>query len=351
MIFETDHAPGRTVQIDGNSLLYFGGTSYLGMGTDKRFIELYKSKLAQYGAFYGASRQGNVRMRIYDKAERFLTEWCGAEDAVLCSSGYLAGQLCISPFTSPGYRILVSPYCHAAARPQNAHHFESFSSLGQYLGEILNSGKMAPIPVIISDAVNSNGEGVDILDSLKKLPLERCILVIDDSHAIGITGENGSGSFRKLAKLKTRELLVCCSLGKALGIGAGVILGRKDRISTYRQAPIYAGASPPSPSAIATFLDAQDIYRTAREVLDDHMQIFYSTLYGNSFITAMESLPYAGITSTPLIKFLQTNAILVSSFKYSADPTGTPGRIVLSAAHQKNDLKQLINVIKQFNNT
>lgn len=343
-----DHSPGRELSINGRTYLYFGGTSYLGISTNRDFLNIYREELDKYSPSYGASREGNIKLAIYRKTEEYLMQWLGIPDALLLSSGYLAGQLCVQHFSSPKYRIFISPICHSALLPQNARPFTSFQQMKASLSELLNAGKHSPQPVIFTDSLNFSADDVDIISELKQIPLQECVLVVDDSHGIGVFGKDGKESFDSFTSLNAKEVLFTTSMGKALGIGAGAISGDVERLRALRGSPLYAGASPPSPTALATFLRASNIYAASRQKLFRFIERVKTALASSPYLRFAGVHPSIGCVSPELIDHLEDKGILISNFKYSGDRNSLPGRIVLSAGHNEEDIEMLIASIKQF---
>ena len=63
---------GRTIHMDDQSYLFFGGTAYLGLLDNKDYIELFKEGIDRYGLNNGTSRTNNVQLGIYAEAEKFM---------------------------------------------------------------------------------------------------------------------------------------------------------------------------------------------------------------------------------------------------------------------------------------
>mgnify|MGYP001817891796 CR=1 FL=1 len=80
----------------------------------------------------------------------------------------------------------------------------------------------------------------------------KCILVADDSHGLGVCGSRGRGSWEALQKFNFKKLLLCSSLGKALGITAGMVAGPARILDELRKTPFFEGASPAPPAGVAT---------------------------------------------------------------------------------------------------
>ncbi len=177
---------------------------------------------------YGASRRSNVSLDIYQKAEEHLANWVGSEACLTMSSGYLAAQLVIQYLLGKGHALFAAPNAHTAMLMNGVTKTRNFEELGLALRkEISNDG---PVPVLLFDTIDFSTKQYPHFEALKKLPLDKIMLVGDDSHGIGVVGEQGKGCYGLLKKLNPAQLLLCCSLGKGLGIQAGAVFGNNELI-------------------------------------------------------------------------------------------------------------------------
>ena len=109
--------PHRTIVIQDQEYLFFGGTGYLGMHARSKFGDLVKKGLDLYGSNYGASRLG-FELPVILAAEEKLTSWIGAPSGVLVSSGTLAGRL-ILEVLGDEYMYHYTPNSHVAINPSH----------------------------------------------------------------------------------------------------------------------------------------------------------------------------------------------------------------------------------------
>lgn len=347
MRYEIDHFPGRELSVDGEPYLYFGGTSYLGLQTDAKFQALLISNIKTYGTNYGASRKSNIRLKVYAEAETYLAGMVGSEACLSLSSGYLAGQLVGQQFNSDDYKCFYAPNTHCALSVSNAKCYESYTALHAAVTNNLREKKLTS-PVVFLDAVDFSGVNYPDFEGLKTLPLQDIILVIDDSHGIGVVGNKGSGVYREIATLKPKELIVCCSLGKGFGIQAGAILGTTKRIEAFSETAFFGGASPAAPAALATLLQASSIYKNKRIKLRENIHLFHNETENISFFTWMKGHPVYSFSKTELSSFLTKNKVLISNFSYPNEDVSAMSRLVLSAAHHKKDVRLLSKHINRF---
>jgi 7-keto-8-aminopelargonate synthetase-like enzyme len=278
MDYYIDTFPGREIIINQKTYLYFGGTSYLGLQTDSAYKDLFIKNVKKYGTNYGASRKSNIRLSIYEEAESYLANWTGSEACLTLSSGYLAGQLVSGYFNTDQYKPFYAPNSHPAlfgsgGGRAGAGSYTTYTSLEAALRKHLDKN-VGIVPVVFLDSIDISGANYPDFKGIHSLPLKDIIIVADDSHGIGVVGKRGAGVFSILKDLEPAELIVCYSLGKALGIQGGAVLGTSKRIEDLKMTDFFGGASPVAPAYLATLIQGEDIIRRKRELLMEYMDLF-----------------------------------------------------------------------------
>jgi 7-keto-8-aminopelargonate synthetase-like enzyme len=185
------------------------------------------------------------------------------------------------------------------------------------------------------------------LDWNFKHPVKASLLV-DDSHGLGFTGTEGSGVFKTIDKTRFEEILMVASLGKALGINGGVIAGSRARIEKIKKLSSFAGASGMNPAALAAFLQADNLYANQRQKLIDNISYFdrKANLLRKHFIFD-KNYPVVYSQHPDIAAFLQSRNIVIAHFDYP-NPGQTLNRIVLTAAHNSEDLDTLAIALQEF---
>jgi len=329
--------PGRIISLNGKTKLYFGGTSYLGMATLPEFQELYAGYLTKWGTAYGSSRNANIKLDVYDSAEQKLAKWVGTEAALTVSSGTIAGFMALQSFET-SHDFFHFPGTHPAILHPNSkeinwsevnypHHEGKKKIL--LIGESYPSKKVKPLDWNIKNPLNTS-------------------LLIDDSHGLGFTGIDGSGVSKSIDKTRFEEVLLVASLGKALGINGGVIAGSRSRIEKIKKLPSFAGASGMNPAALETFLQADKLYARQREKLYENISYFNrkAKLPSKHFIFD-KNYPVVYSQHPDIAAFLQSINIVIAHFEYP-NPGQTLNRIVLTAAHNSEDLDTLAIALHKF---
>ena len=344
MAIDLNTFPGREILINNVPYLYFGGTAYLGLQTLPQFQQLYIENVKRYGTNYGASRMSNVRLSLFDEAEAYLANLVGSESCITLSSGYLAGQFMLRFLQEKKHKFFYAPNSHSAIQAQKHKNYVTYASLSFALNSHLTANESI-IPVVFLDSIDFSGGNYPDFNGLKTLPLHKCIVVIDDSHGIGIVGKTGEGVFKSIENLNPKELYVCCSLGKGFGIQAGAIFGRKIAIDKMKETPFFGGASPAAPAALATLLNATTIYQSRRKLLRANITNFLDSLDKPEKFHNMPEHGAFTFKNPKLVSLLKKHNIIITDFNYPNERANTMSRIIISAHHTTHDINKLNTVI------
>lgn len=315
-------------------VLSFTGTAYLGLDRHPRLLALVREGLELYGLHYGGSRRAPQAPAIYDEAEAALARWTGAPAALLLSSGTLAAQLAVRFLADRASLLTLGPAHPALGWPGS------------------RAVDAATAAALLRDPHTSYALLVERLDPIRVREPDWSILatpdtardkmlVIDDSHAIGIWGSEGSGSWSELRHRWPGEMLITASLGKAFSIPAGIILGEADRIAALRAAAFFGGASPPSPAYIYAWLRALPLAIEQRERLLDNIDWWQAHLPAGHGLHSLPRYPVTYSDDAGLARRLARGGIAISHFPYPGPDDAPVSRIVLSARHSVADLQNL----------
>lgn len=344
----TEYLPGRTLLTAGKEYLYFSGTSYLGMARNADFQACLREGLARYGTNYSSSRLSNVQLEIFEEAEKYFAVFAGAGAALTMSSGFLAGQLVVRSLSQHA-SFIYAPRTHPALWRQPTDFFNTdFDQWTSRLPDILARQPPGPVIMLLNSLDALLGKKYN-LNWLANLPANRNItLVIDDSHGFGITGRQGAGIFTELSLPPAVRLIVVTSLGKALGIPAGLILSDTDTITTLKQTSVFGGGSPAVPAYLYAILKAAPIYQKAREQLSANIQYFTAKLAQPGFFQTFGNYPVFYTPHNNLYPYLLDHHILISSFPYPTPDSEWVTRVVLNSLHTTEDLDSLVFHINAF---
>lgn len=347
--FIIDKTPTRYfINKENQKYIFFGGTSYLGLSTNKEFQQLYKIGIEKYGLNIGTSRTNNVRLSLYNEAEAILAERFGYESSILVSSGYLASQLALQTLTNKVSQVLTAPNTHPAniINHNSLNRLQSRKEWEQSSLEYILSSKSETF-MIISNTLDNLFPEMYSFDWLKEIPEHKnIILLLDDSHGLGIIHENKSSISTSVNKQPNIHTIIVASLAKGLGTDAGLVLGDKNTLDLLRNHPIYLGASPPSPAGIYTIINGEKVYQAERNKLIINIQSLASEL--NSDFRYITDFPIFTYSKTSLYPYLASQGIVISSFPYPRTSDPTLERIVISSLHSRDDIKALVDTVSLF---
>ncbi len=335
----------RTIPVGNESYTYFSGTDYLGMSQHPDFIELYIEGIRKWGINNGTSRNNNVQLKVYQEAESFAAAAFHAPDSIICSSGFLAGQMTVRCFQHAG-EVIFAPGAHPALWLQDQPHTAAttFQEWLQQTIEYINQSSQQQF-IVIANAVDIFIPARHSFADFKQVsPHKNILLIVDDSHGIGFTGLHGAGIYQELPQQSNIQLLVVASMAKGLGIRAGIIMGNTALLSEIRQKGMYIGASPATPASIYAFTKAASIYAQQLDILLQNIRYFIGHM--KSKFNYSEELPIFVADDPSLYQQLLAQKIVISSFPYPGINDPLYNRIILSAAHSKEDIDLLLAALR-----
>lgn len=340
-----NHKINRTIFVEGKEYLFFSGTSYLGISASSEFSAYLKEGIDIYGTSHGLSRINNVRLRVFEEFEIYFAHHAEAQKAAVYSSGFLAGHAVISLLERKADAVFVAPNTHPAVLSAS---LQNQISKTQYWKEACKTfanhaeGKQI---LLIANAVDALKPEIEDFSWIKELPKKnKYTLLLDDSHAFGAVGEDVFGTYKMWKDLPV-DLVISGSLGKGLGIPAGIVLGSHEFIQELTEQSIYRGASPPPPAYLWAFLQSQEVYKKQQEKLKDNIQFFKKLSQNLNLETTQEDFPVFRFDDSIMMQKLQDHQIIISSFPYPSPNDPPVHRIVISAWHEKEDLLALIKVL------
>ncbi|MFD1603050.1 aminotransferase class I/II-fold pyridoxal phosphate-dependent enzyme [Flavobacterium artemisiae] len=334
--------PDRIIEINQEQYLYFGGTAYLGLPTNAAFRNLVIQNILKWGTTYGSSRTANIQLTAYDAGEKFLASHIGSESTVTVSSGMLAGKLVVEKLKKQTDCFYHLNEIHSAIQIKN--------SVPVFINEKLNhhllDSKSEKITILTDGVPSFQTKPVD-LSFLEEISIHKEItLVVDESHSLGIIGENGSGIYASIDFPVKRKILVS-SLGKAFGLTGGVIASDSEFITEVKELETFTSAAGMNPAFVQTLSGAFEIYKIQHQKLLDNLSYINSILKPNDNIKFDKNYPLIYLLSKELVEALKNENIIIASFKYTkeAEPLN---RIVVTANHTKEDLDKLVGVLNNY---
>lgn len=352
--FDIDHLPNRTVTHNDQEYLFFSGTAYLGLPQNPAFQQLMLEAIRRYGTVFGSSRNGNLRLGIYEQAEARLASVVSAglaqaPSALTLSSGMMAGQVIMNWLRRQGVTFIYAPNAHPAIwhEPAVALPSVSFNDWAAQLPDQVHATPPGPIAILTNslDAVRSEYYSFDWIDHL---PSDHPItLIVDDSHGLGVLNK-GRGIWPQLFDKPNVNLLVTASLAKAMGLPGGVILGSPDTIQAIRQTAFFGACSPMAPASLDAYLRADTLYSESYDRLCQNIALAEELLLPTGLFHHAEGYPVFFTQQDTLYPYLLDHQTLIYSFAYPTATDRANTRIVISAFHTAEDIETLARQVQDF---
>ena len=344
-----------------NSGLDFSSNDYLSLsqhsGIRKSLIQSLKKNLPLSA---GASRLVRGHTPWHEETETLFQQQVDRKSSVLFfSSGYLANLGLISTicknavlFSDQLNHASLIDGCRLSRSPCHIYAHKNMNELEALLKKEKQKKK-----VIITESLFSMDGDFAPLEELSQLALKyQSLLIVDEAHATGIYGSNGSGLCSLLKKKEHIIRIHPC--GKALSASGAFVLGppllKKYLINKCR-AFIYTTA--PSPILLFHIQCVLNTLRkepNRRKLLRKKSSFFRNLVKGFADIGDSESSIVPIITGSAawaisLEKALQKKGYDIRAIRY---PTVLKGkerlRICIHYKHTYKQLEQLAHCLKRF---
>ena len=255
------------IRFGGKEYIDLSSNDYLGLSGHPKMIDAAKDAAETYGTSSSASRLLSGDLEISHELEEQTAKFKGKEKALIFNSGYQANVGIISALYGAGDVIFSDKLNHASIvdglmlsgakffrfQHNDTAHLESL--LAQERPKFKNA-------LIITETIFSMDGDRPNLKSLVALKDKfHCKLMVDEAHATGIFGENGSGIVEE-ENLTDKIDLIMGTFGKALG-SFGAYLAASGQTIEYMinkcRSFMYSTALPPA--TIACNLTAIELIR------------------------------------------------------------------------------------------
>ena len=355
---------GVNIRIGEKNYIDFSSNDYLGLSNHPRLKEASRTALEQFGAGCSASRLLSGDLEIFHCLEEKVAAFKGKEAGLVFNSGYQANLGIISALWQSGDAIFSDRLNHASIidgiRLSGAKLFRFQHNDLNHLEMLLkNQRQEFKQAAIISETIFSmDGDSSPLLEMVKLKEKYNCTLMVDEAHATGIFGPEGSGLVEEY-NLTDRVELVMGTFSKALG-SFGAYLACSDKIKQYLinkcRSFIYSTALPPA--VIAANLASLDLVADEpqrRKTLLKQAAYFRHRLnsLGLTIRGSYQIVPWIVGKSLQAVKFSQK----LKEFGYWVLPVRPPTvpenearlRFSLTYNHQREILDKLIDALASLN--
>jgi len=353
-----DSAQGSHIISAGKSLLNFCANNYLGLADDPRIKSAAADLIAERGFGVASVRFICGTQDIHKKLEDAVSKFLGTDDTILFSSCFDANGGVFEALFGEDDAIISDELNHASIidgiRLSKASRYRYKNRDMSDLRRALAESAGARTRVIVTDGVFSMDGYLAPLREICDLAEEfDAVVMVDDSHAVGLLGEGGSGT-PELLGVSSRVDLYTGTFGKALGGAAGgYVSGRGKIVELLRQkarpylfsnslAPVIAAGS------IEAIRIASDVVEgpALRSKLHSNAKLFRYLMAAEGFDLLPGDHPIIPVMfgdaklATEIARNLFDLGIYVTAFSFPVVPKDRARiRVQLSASHSENDIR------------
>ncbi len=354
---------GSRMIINGREVDYYCGTSYYALHGHPQVIAAASDAMLQFGIAPATS----LVMAPYQEVEELAKSFFDAESITYMASGYL-GMMVLTQALQDDYDIIfidnLSHYSILDAVATLGKKIVRFShltpdDLEKKLAEHVHPGQ---VPLVITDGV------FPVTGAIAPLPeyaqalvrYDRSLLCVDDSHAVGVIGERGQGTFEYHGVISEVKHYFSGTLSKAFGGFGGIVVGDRslnEEIKKNVRVPL--GASrPPIPAAAASAMGIRllrdhpqmrhNLWRNVKQVRDG--------LRNLGFEIADTPIPIVNVKGSFSVDLehvqeeLYRKDIVVAHIPprgYSDAPDVESLRIAVFSTHREEQIDRLLEAIKE----
>ena len=353
----------RTI-FNGREMDYFGGTSYLGLQSHPAVIQAAQEAVQRYGLFTATSRGGYGEHPVYDKLEKEACAYFGTEKVLYFASGYLGISILCQATSTRFEHIFIDSSAHfslwdaalATNLPITSFHHIRPQSLAELLHSELRKRER---PLILSDGVFPvSGEIAPLPEYLELVKPLNGLVYLDDAHAVGVLGENGTGT-PEYFNIRDSSCRTTATLAKALGGYGGLIWGTEEWVKSIdRASRVCVGASPPALVVAAASARALAVARTTPKLryrLWENVEQARNGMRALGWEMPNTPVPILclkarqGVRLELIKEKLFKKAIAVELVRsYTSTPAGGALRIAIFATHSHGQIDRLVEAISYW---
>ncbi|KPM32060.1 2-amino-3-ketobutyrate coenzyme A ligase [Croceitalea dokdonensis DOKDO 023] len=350
------------VYLDGKPFLNFGGNNYLALNSRKELKQAALRELEKTNGYsmhlpdaYGAKEE--AFMSVEEKAALFFD----TEAAVYLPSGYFIAHAAMSGLEGLYDAIVIDElahWCTQDAANLSGHPVLYFKHNDlKDLEKVLTDLPASYRPLIATDGCFATTGEIPPINVYEKLAKEKMgVVYVDESHSIGVVGENGRGA-KEFCRAGD-SVHVGATLSKGICGQGAVFIGTHEMVKKAKTSTVLRGSSKGSPISAAVSATALEIVRKNPKLVKS---LYDKTKYLKSKLSVelvSENSP-APIVSFSLGSFKKNRALQEFLFKrniyvlhsnyIASGPSGII-RLSIFADHQTKDLNIFIEALNDFLN-
>lgn len=291
----------RAAEPDG---LELAGNDYLGLARDKRVAGAAAAAALRWGAGATGSRLETGTTELHAGLEAELAEFCGAEAALVFSSGFAANLAAVTALSGRESAIVTDRYISASlvdgCRLSRADVAAVEHGDAAAVEHALSTRRRERALAVTDSVFSADGALAPLPALVTACRKHSAALLVDDGHGFGVLGDGGRGAAHEAGLAGEPDVVATISLSRALGTQGGAVLGPRRVIRHLVDvARSFAFDTALAPASVAAA-------RTALDVLRGDPQLASSVLESAAALSAglrdqglRAAAPSAGIVAVP----------------------------------------------------
>jgi glycine C-acetyltransferase len=357
------------VRMEGRGeVIILSSNNYLGLSNEPSVVAAGKQALDRYGAGTASVRFICGTFTIHRTLEAACARLVGTAASLSFVSAWNANEALPATLLTENDIVISDQLNHAsiidAVRLAKAIT-KCQSAVFRHgdladLGAKLTAASDRRVKMVITDGVFSmEGAIAKLPDLIELCRKHQAVLVVDDSHATGVLGQQGRGTAEHFGVLGEVDIITS-TLGKALGGAAGGFVAASAALCDYltqRARPqLFSNALPPTVAASAlASIEYLEGHPERVRLLGENARYFREQLLGLGFRPLPGETPIIPVIlgetadAIRMSELLLGEGVFVTGFGYPVVPQGQARvRCQISAAHSHEDLDQALAAFRKI---
>jgi glycine C-acetyltransferase len=350
---------GAVIRVQGGrTVLNFCANNYLGLANHPRVVKAAQAALEGHGYGMASVRFICGTQDVHKELEARISRFLGTEETILYSSCFDANGGLFETLLDESDAVISDALNHASiidgVRLSKAQRLRYANNDMADLSAKLAEARGARVRLIATDGVFSMDGILANLEAICDLADRHDALVmVDDSHAVGFTGDGGRGTHEACGVMGRVDILTG-TLGKALGgASGGYVSARREIVGWLRQrSRPYLFSNTLAPSIAAASIEVLDMLQETgelRQKLRDNAARFRAGMTKLGFKLVPGNHPIVPVMlgdaklATTMADRLLEEGIYVIGFSFPVVPKGQARiRTQMSAAHEREHVDAAI---------
>lgn len=337
------------------AVLNLCANNYLGLANHPEVVKAAHEALDRWGYGLASVRFICGTQEIHKQLECALSEFLGMEETILYGSCFDANGGLFETLLEADDAVVSDELNHASVidgiRLSKAQRFRYRNGDMGDLEAKLKEASHARRILVATDGVFSMDGYIAKLPEICDLAEKyRAMVMVDDSHAVGVLGETGRGTHEH-HRVMGRVDILTGTLGKALGgASGGYTSARKEIVELLRQrSRPYLFSNTVAPVIVATSLRVLELLnetKSLRERLHANTRLFRDRMAATGFDVLPGEHPIVplmvgdAVLTVKMAEGLLRKGVYVVAFSYPVVPKEKARiRVQVSAAHSREDLE------------